>query len=230
MRNKSLPRIPTTPSLELRWDSLKECVGHLVRLLDSFHRESPMQILGHVRERACNDKLVQTEGAEQDPIGTCSLTTCKTKGEDNRVDVSKHKQQQLEQPQQQREEEGASEEEASDQKRPKQHNNNSLGTGQINSLGIGEQQKGYMYQIMVDTGAELSVAPRSFADHVQLSSCKSDLELRGADGNKIGIFGTRTVELVTLGFSFPACYVIADAERPLLSLRSLLATKPELTT
>ena len=75
---------------------------------------------------------------------------------------------------------------------------------------------------MVDTGAELSVAPRSFADHVQLCSCKSDLELRGADGNKISIFGTRTGELVTMGFSFPACFVIVDVERPLLSLRSLL--------
>ena len=38
-----------------------------------------------------------------------------------------------------------------------------------------------MYQIMVDTGAELSVAPRSFADHVQLSSSKSDLELRALE-------------------------------------------------
>ena len=95
------------------------------------------------------------KGAEQDPIETCSLTTCKPKGEDNRMDVSKHKQQQLEQQkQQQREEEGASAEEASEQKRPTHHNNNSLGTEQINSLGIEEQQKGYMYQIMVDTGAE----------------------------------------------------------------------------
>ena len=51
---------------------------------------------------------------------------------------------------------------------------------------------------------------------------KSDLELRGADGKTINIFGTRTVELVTMGFSFPACFVIADVERPLLSLRSLL--------
>ena len=133
-----------------------------------------MQILGHVRGRACSDKLVQTNGTEQDPIGACSLTTCEPKGEHNRVDVSKHKQQQLEQQKQkQREEEGASEEEASDKRGQQQHNNNSLGTEQINSLGIGEQQKGYMYQIMVDTGAELSVAPRSFADHVQLSSCKT---------------------------------------------------------
>ena len=79
-----------------------------------------------------------------------------------------------------------------------------------------------MYQIMVDTCAELSVAPRSFADHVQLSSSQNDLELRGADGRTINIFGTRTVELVTMGFSFPACFVIADVERPWLSLRSLL--------
>ena len=219
---QKLTQNPHYTQLRAEVDSLKECIGHLVRLLDSFHRESPMQILGHVRGRACSDKLVQTNGTEQDPIGACSLTTCEPKAEHNRVDVSKHKQQQLEQPQKQREEEGASEEEASDPKGPKQHNNNSLETGQINSLGIGEQQKGYMCQIMVDTGAELSVAPRSFADHVQLSSCKSDLELRGADGNKISIFGTRTVELVTMGFSFPACFVIADVERPLLSLRSLL--------
>ena len=59
--------------------SLKECIGHLVRLLDSFHRESPMHILGHVGEQACNDKLVQTNGAKQDPIEICSLTTCKPK-------------------------------------------------------------------------------------------------------------------------------------------------------
>ena len=91
--------------------SLTECVGHLVRLLDSFHRESPMHILEHVRERACNDKLVQTEGAEQNPIETCSLATCKPKEEHNRVDVSKHKQQQLEQPQKQEQEEEQEEEE-----------------------------------------------------------------------------------------------------------------------
>ena len=86
-----------------------------------------MQILGHVRGRACSDKLVQTNGTEQDPIGACSLTTCEPKAEHNRVDVSKHKQQQLEQPQKQREEEGASEEEASEQK-TKEANNNTTTT------------------------------------------------------------------------------------------------------
>ena len=132
------------------------------------------------------------------------------------MDVTKHKQEQLEQQEQKQKE-------ASEQKRPKQHNNNSLGTQQINSLGREDlEQKGCICQIMVDTGAETSVAPRSFADHVQLSFPPTDLELRGADGKSISIFGTREVELVTMGFSFQTCFVIADVERPLLGLQSLL--------
>ena len=221
LEEQKLTQNPHFAQLRAEVMSLKECIGHLVRLLDSFHKESSIQILEHVGKQACTDKLVQTNGAEQDPMETCSLTTCKTKGELSRMDVPQHKQQQLEQPQkqEQKEEEGASEAEASE---GMQTQHNSLGTEQINSLGIGEQQKGYMCQIMVDTGAETSVAPRSFADHVQLSSSQNDLELRGADGRKINIFGTRRVEVVTVGFSFPACFVIADVEKPLLSLRSLL--------
>ena len=57
-----------------------------------------------------------------------------------------------------------------------------------------------------------------------------DLELRGADGKSISIFGTREVELVTMGFSFPTCFVIADVEKPLLGLQSLLQNNLELTT
>ena len=65
-----------------------------------------------------------------------------------------------------------------------------------------QEEQRSLYQIMVDTGAELSVAPKSFADHIQLSSPKADLELRGADGKSISIFGTREVELVTVGSAF----------------------------
>ena len=79
-----------------------------------------------------------------------------------------------------------------------------------------------MHQIRIDTGAEILVAPKSFADHIQLSSSKADLELRGADGKNISIFGTKEVELVTVGFSSQTCFVIADVERPLLGLQSLL--------
>ena len=54
--------------------------------------------------------------------------------------------------------------------------------------------------ILVDTGAELSVAPRSFADFIQLSPLEDDLELRTADGRAIETFGTRTVQLLSQGF------------------------------
>ena len=64
---QKLTQNPHYTQLRAEVDSLKECVGHLVRLLDSFHRESPMQNLGHVRERACNDKLVQTKGQNKTP-------------------------------------------------------------------------------------------------------------------------------------------------------------------
>ena len=219
LEEQKLTQNPHFTQLRAEVDNLKECIGHLVRLLDSFHRESPVQNL-HVGEQACTDKLEQQNGTEKDPIGACSLQTCEQEGEHNRVDFSKHKQEQLEQQEQKQEE-------ASKQKRPKQHNNNnnnnSLGTQQINSLGREDlEQKGCICQIMVDTGAETSVAPRSFADHVQLSFPPTDLELKGADGKSISIFGTREVELVTMGFSFQTCFVIADVERPLLGLQSLL--------
>ena len=216
--SQKLTQNPHFAQLRAEVDALQEGFGHLVRLFDSLSRDSPEQNL-HVGE-ACRDKLMQKDGAKEDPKG----------GEHNRVDVTQHKQEQLEQQKQkQQEEEEASKQEASKQERPKQHNNNnnnnnnSLGTQQNNSLEQEDhEQQPSLYQIMIDTGADLSVAPRSFADHIQLSSEKLDLELRGANGNHINIFGTRRVELVTMGFSFPTCFVIADVEKPLLSLRSLL--------
>ena len=56
---QKLTQNPHYTQLRAEVDSLKECVGHLVRLLDSFHKESPTQILGQVGKQACNDKLVQ---------------------------------------------------------------------------------------------------------------------------------------------------------------------------
>ena len=75
---------------------------------------------------------------------------------------------------------------------------------------------------MVDTGAELSVAPRSFAADIQLSPLEEDLELRTANGIAIQTFGIRTVQLLSQGFSFTMSFVIADVEQPLLGLSSLL--------
>ena len=177
-----------------------------------------MQSLEHVRGQACTDKLEEEDGTQKDPIATCSLEACRQRGEHNRMDVTQNKkQQQLEQQEQKKEE-------TSKQDGPKQHNNNNnnLGTNYIGSFEREEQEAMSLYRILVDTGAETSVAPRSFADHIPLSFSQNDLKLRGADGKSIHILGTREVELVTMGFSFTTFFVIADVERPLLGLQSLL--------
>ena len=67
-----------------------------------------------------------------------------------------------------------------------------------NSLGIGEQETAerssrQTWKILVDTGAKLSVAPRSFAAEIQLSPLEEDLELRTANGIAIQTFGIRTL-------------------------------------
>ena len=114
-------------------------------------------------------------------------------------------------------------------------NNSSLGN---NSLGIGEQQECresleqqplafqrsslQLWKILIDTGAELSVAPWDFAAEIQLCPSNQDLQLRAADGRAIDIFGLRTVQLLTQGFSFSMSFVIADVQKPLLGLSSLL--------
>ena len=65
-----------------------------------------------------------------------------------------------------------------------------------------KQNLGHAWRILVDTGAELSVAPWSFA--------------------AITTFGIRTVQLQCQGFSFIMDFVIADVEQPLLGLGSVL--------
>ena len=66
-------------------------------------------------------------------------------------------------------------------------------------------------------------APRSFAAEIQLSPFEQDdLQLRTATGKAIETFGTRTVQLLSQGFSFTMSFVIADVEQPLLGLGSLL--------
>ena len=176
--------------------SLRECVDHLVWLLDSNHKED-LRNFQELRESIGRDQL-------------------STKGEDNRVDFLQHKQQQLEQEQkQQQEEQGTTTQGEHDQlpKKKRQRNrkkkkqqvaweqtsyNNSLGTSsslgtiqeeepmdrlQEESLSDGSSEQ--LWWILVDTGAELSVAPRSFAPEMVLSPHKNDLQLRTADGRAI---------------------------------------------
>ena len=97
-----------------------------------------------------------------------------------------------------------------------------------NSLGCEDQQdiaSRSEWQILIDTGAEISVAPRSFAAEVQLSTLgRNTLQLRNAEGKAFNIFGWKTVQLLTQSFSFCITFAIADVETPLLGLGSLLAS------
>ena len=155
------------------------------------------------------------------------------KGEHNRVDFPSNKQQQqLEQQEQKQLQEGqepttsliADKQEAAtdcNNNKQKQH----TATSNKNSLGVSKQERPPQrpWRILVDTGAELSVAPRSFAAEIQLSPLEQDdLQLRTATGKAIETFGTRTVQLLCQGFSCTMSFVIADVEQPLLGLGSLL--------
>ena len=162
---------------------LQESVGQLVLLIDSFNKGEPNSLQLSkvpVGDGACRDKLAKEKGAKQEDPGTaCSTTACRQKqkqkplqeGQLRTADLSS--QQKLEQ---------------RSKNNSLGHNNNSLGTGNNslgtgnNSLGTGEQERPPKrpWRILVDTGAELSVAPRSFAETTQLSPCEKDLQLRTA--------------------------------------------------
>ena len=124
---------------------------------------------------------------------------------------------------------------ASEHQLQQQASNNSLGIGEQQPAGSLEQQPlacrspkqnlGQAWSILIDTGAELSVAPRSFADHIQLSSSEEAPELRAATGKAITTFGIRTVQLLRQGVSFEMSFVIADVEQPLLGVSSLIHAK-----
>ena len=76
--------------------------------------------------------------------------------------------------------------------------------------------------ILVDTGAATSVAPKSFASHIELSPAPPTLQLTTANGKAIETFGVRRVHLQTQGLSFEVAFVIADVVTPLLGLDAML--------
>ena len=79
-----------------------------------------------------------------------------------------------------------------------------------------------LWKILLDTGAELSVAPWDFAAEIQLDPLKQDLKLLSAKGEAIETYGVRTLQLLTPGFSFNMSFVIANVQQPLLGFGSLL--------
>ena len=219
--------LPTNHLSQLRTEmsSLKEIVGNLVLLISSFHKDDPNRLqLGtcdeHVWARACKAKLLKEQGAKQeDPNRACSTTACRPTKEQKQLDQARLQEGQLRQDLSKQ-----LHKKQEDKKQTIGHNNNSLGPAcnnsslGNNSLGIEEQQECresleqqplafrrsslQLWKILIDTGAELSVAPRDFAAEIQLSPLHQDLELRTANGEAIEIFGLRTVQLLSQGFSF----------------------------
>ena len=76
--------------------------------------------------------------------------------------------------------------------------------------------------IQVDTGAAISVAPKSFASDSKLSPAPSTLQLTTAKGKAVKIYGLRHVHLQSQGLSLPVRFVIADFVEPLLGLDDIL--------
>ena len=97
---------------------------------------------------------------------------------------------------------------------------------QLRPDSLGTEAKGSPqrpWRILVDTGAEISVAPRSFAAEIPLRSLQpSDLKLQTASGTNIETFGVRNLQLLCHGFSFEMSFVIAEVSQPLLGIGSLL--------
>ena len=191
---------------------------------------------GSLQRQAPNNK----RGKQEDPREACSTNACK-----------QDKQEQLEQPQniakttlgigtslrteeqlEQKKLEQQNNKTTTDNNSLQQQNNktttnnNSMQQQQLRPDSLGTEAKGSPqrpWRILVDTGAELSVALRSFAAEIPLSSLQSsDLKLHTASGKDIEIFGMKTLQLVCHGFCFVMSFVIAEVSQPLLGLGSLL--------
>ena len=95
--------------------------------------------------------------------------------------------------------------------RSPKHNNNT------SSLGIGIKNKA-AWGIMIDTGADISLAPMSFAPTTELSPLESTLQLRSVTGKAIPAFGRRIVNMIGSQLSFRVSFVIAEVEHALLGM------------
>ena len=90
-----------------------------------------------------------------------------------------------------------------------------------NSLGQ-HKNIGHGWAILVDTGAGISVAPRSFAPEIPLRALERPMELRTATGDMIPIFGKKTMHLLTSNLCFEVSFVIANVTTPILGVDTLL--------
>ena len=231
--------------------SLQTCkkqLDTLYCLLDSFRKGDPSSFELDEKKRACREKL--SKGAKQeDPYTACSSTACRQTTQQTKEKQLQLDQARLHSSQQKLEKEkkqtiGQTNLGANSLRGTSGFEANNLGTLghksiRTNSLededhqqqcsGSLEQQPQasqrsslQFWKILLDTGAELSVAPWDFAAEIQLDPLEQDLQLLSAKGEAIETYGVRTLQLLTPGFSFNMSFVIASVQQPLLGLGSLL--------
>ena len=215
-----------------------ESNGHLVMLLDSFNQDalqgfeldSGLGDQDHVKE-ACRTECRQTKETQtEEQQAACSSKACRPTKQQ-----AKQEKMQLDQARLHKGQLGHDlSKKKLEQEEAKQTIGiqNSLGANNLGTRGFEANNLGILgnksirtisfQKILIDTGAELSVAPKDFAAEIQLCPFQGDLELRTADGRAIEIFGVRTVQLLTSGFSFSMSFVIASVSQPLIGLGSLL--------
>ena len=217
-----------------------ESDGDLVLLLDSANQVTQQGLelgkglvnLDHVTQEACSTACKQTKETQtEEQQAACSLTSCRPTKQQ-----AKQEKMQLDQARLHKGQLGhdLSKQQKLEQEEAKQTIGiqNSLGANNLGTRGFEANNLGILgnksirtnnfQKILIDTGAELSVAPGDFAAEIQLCPFQGDLELRTADGRAIEIFGVRTVQFLTSGFSFSMSFVIASVSQPLIGLGSLL--------
>ena len=225
--------------------NLQEAIGNLVLLLDSCHKGDPSSFELEEKKRACREKL--SKGAKQeDPFTACRQTTQQAK-EQRQLTQERLPKGQLRNdlPQEAKKQTiGQTSLGANSLRETSGFEANNLGTLdhksiRTNSLEEEDQQQQcsgsleqqplasprsslQLWKILLDTGAELSVAPWDFAAEIQLDPLKQDLQLLSAKGEAIETYGVRTLQLLTPRFSFNMSFVIANVQQPLLGLGSLL--------
>ena len=239
---------PQFQQLRQEVTSLQECVGHLALLLDSLDKAGTHNSRG--RSTACEDKLVQTNGMGEDsrmdfPTDQLQKLDPQQKPQQEQVHIeqlrradsdSEPELESIGQKEPQRElvqqlptnNDNKKKQKKKKMKQKVPTSNNSLGYNSIRTMddNLGEQSQddrsfNQLCWILIDSGAEISVAPLGFADHIQLSPVE-EMQLRSANGKVIEAYGQRTVQLHTQSFNFTVTFVIADVEQPLLGLGTLL--------
>ena len=218
---------------------LKELAGTLLSQYKGDPSSFQTRSCAHEWQRACKSKLLTTKGAKQeDPREACN-NECKQDKQQQLehqqniarttlgIGTSLRTEEQLEQKKlEQQNNKTTTDNKSLQQQNNKTTTNNSMQQQQLRPDSLGTEAKGSPqrpWRILVDTGAELSVAPRSFAAEIPLSPLQAnDLKLQTADGKNIDIFGMKTLQLVCHGFSFVMHFVIANVSQPLLGLGSLL--------